>query len=105
VFERLGLSLYDFLRKNSYKPFHLDILRAFGRQLLEAVAYLHDLTLIHTDLKPENILLESSEYDKQTPPPGSRCGMLAQLDLRASSEQLSACVALPHGAANIFSNS
>jgi len=72
VFERLGLSLYDFLRKNSYKPFHLDILRAFGRQLLEAVAYLHDLTLIHTDLKPENILLQSSEYDKQTPPPGSR---------------------------------
>ena len=72
MFERLGLSLYDFLRKNSYKPFHLDILRAFGRQLLEAVAYLHDLTLIHTDLKPENILLQSSEYDKQTPPPGSR---------------------------------
>jgi len=78
VFERLGLSLYDFLRKNSYKPFHLDIVRAFGRQLLEAVAYLHDLALIHTDLKPENILLQSSEYDKQTPPPGSRCALILQ---------------------------
>ena len=73
VFERLGLSLYDFLRKNSYKPFHLNTVRDFGQQLLRAVAYLHDLQLIHTDLKPENILLQSSEYDKQTPPPGSRC--------------------------------
>lgn len=68
-----GLSLYDFLRKNSYRPFHLDIIRAFGRQLLESVAYLHDLALIHTDLKPENILLQSPVYNKKTPPPGSRC--------------------------------
>ncbi|XP_073386051.1 serine/threonine-protein kinase AFC1 isoform X3 [Physcomitrium patens] len=30
--------------------------------LLESVAYMHELTLIHTDLKPENILLVSSEY-------------------------------------------
>jgi serine/threonine protein kinase len=72
VFERLGLSLYDFLRKNSYRPFHADIIRAFGRQLLEAVAYLHDLGLIHTDLKPENILLQSPQYDKKTPPANSR---------------------------------
>ncbi len=72
VFERLGLSLYDFLRKNSYRPFHADIIRAFGRQLLEAVAYLHDLGLIHTDLKPENILLQSPQYDKKTPPASSR---------------------------------
>ena len=27
VFERLGLSLYDFLRKNSYKPFHIELVR------------------------------------------------------------------------------
>ena len=25
VFEKLGLSLYDFLKKNSYRPFHLDL--------------------------------------------------------------------------------
>jgi hypothetical protein len=25
----------------------------FGRQLLEAVAYMHELKLVHTDLKPE----------------------------------------------------
>ena len=64
VFERLGPSLYDFLRKNSYKPFAVDMARDFLRQLLEAVAFMHDLRLIHTDLKPENILLTSSEYHK-----------------------------------------
>ncbi|KAK9804159.1 hypothetical protein WJX73_006474 [Symbiochloris irregularis] len=74
VFEKLGLSLYDFLRKNSYKPFHVDMVRAFGRQLLKATAFLHDLTLIHTDLKPENILLLSHDYDKTPPISGSRVG-------------------------------
>lgn len=64
VFERLGPSLYDFLRKNSYRSFPIDLVREFGRQLLESVAFMHDLRLIHTDLKPENILLVSSEYIK-----------------------------------------
>jgi len=40
--------------------------RSFGQQLLESVAYLHDLELIHTDLKPENILLVSVEHSKQS---------------------------------------
>ena len=42
-------------------------------QLLEATAFLHELTLIHTDLKPENILLASSEYNRTPPVYGSRC--------------------------------
>ncbi|KAM7275134.1 hypothetical protein ACFE04_017000 [Oxalis oulophora] len=64
VFEKLGPSLYDFLKRNKYCPFPLDLVREFGRQLLESIAYMHDLRLIHTDLKPENILLVSSEYIK-----------------------------------------
>ncbi|KAG0485032.1 hypothetical protein HPP92_009111 [Vanilla planifolia] len=64
VCEKLGPSLYDFLKRNKYYPFPVDLVREFGRQLLEAVAYMHDLRLIHTDLKPENILLVSSEYIK-----------------------------------------
>ncbi|CAM6095379.1 unnamed protein product [Calypogeia fissa] len=64
VCERLGPSLYDFLRRNNYRPFSVDLVREFSRQLLESVAYMHELTLIHTDLKPENILLVSSEYVK-----------------------------------------
>eukprot|EP00850_Spirogloea_muscicola_P004530 SM000019S05074 [mRNA] locus=s19:737735:741346:- [translate_table: standard] len=62
VFERLGPSLYDFLRKNNYRPFTVDQAREFSRQLLESVAYMHELTLIHTDLKPENILLVAPDY-------------------------------------------
>ncbi|KAK6912697.1 Protein kinase domain [Dillenia turbinata] len=64
VFEKLGPSLFDFLRRNKYCPFPVDLVREFGRQLLESVAYMHDLHLIHTDLKPENILLVSSDYVK-----------------------------------------
>ncbi|KAI9122014.1 hypothetical protein K1719_006703 [Acacia pycnantha] len=64
VFEKLGPSLYDFLRKNSYRSFPIDLVREFGRQLLESVAFMHDLRLIHTDLKPENILLVSSDCIK-----------------------------------------
>ncbi|WVZ69881.1 hypothetical protein U9M48_018602 [Paspalum notatum var. saurae] len=64
VFEKLGPSLYDFLKRNRYQPFPVELVREFGRQLLESVAYMHELRLIHTDLKPENILLVSSEYVK-----------------------------------------
>eukprot|EP00250_Pteridium_aquilinum_P021713 c25203_g1_i14 orf=728-1678(+) len=64
VFEKLGPSLFDFLRANEYRPFPVDLVRDFGRQLLESVAYMHSLSLIHTDLKPENVLLVSPEYTK-----------------------------------------
>ncbi|KAF3956017.1 hypothetical protein CMV_018825 [Castanea mollissima] len=64
VFEKLGPSLYDFLRKNNYRSFPIDLVREIGRQLLECVAFMHELRLIHTDLKPENILLVSSDYVK-----------------------------------------
>ncbi|KAL6556605.1 hypothetical protein OROGR_005893 [Orobanche gracilis] len=64
VFEKLGPSLFDFLKRNRYTPFPVDLVREFGRQLLESVAYMHDLRLIHTDLKPENVLLVSSEVVK-----------------------------------------
>lgn len=38
VFEKLGPSLYDFLKRNRYQPFPVDLVREFGRQLLESVA-------------------------------------------------------------------
>lgn len=62
VFEIYGLSLFDFLKKNRYRPFELSQIQDFAKQLLEAVAFLHKLTLIHTDLKPENILLDDTDY-------------------------------------------
>eukprot|EP00899_Mesostigma_viride_P008915 jgi/Mesvir1/18024/Mv09349-RA.1 len=71
AFERLGLSLFDFMRKNHYCPFSLNIVRDFAAQILKSVAYMHGLKLVHTDLKPENVLLVSSEYVK-VPLPGSK---------------------------------
>nr|ABU88852.1 lammer-type protein kinase [Sorghum bicolor] len=64
VFERLGPSLYDFLKKNNYRSFPIALVREIAKQLLECIAFMHELRLIHTDLKPENILLVSPEYIK-----------------------------------------
>mmetsp|Transcript_29288 Transcript_29288/g.47475 ORF Transcript_29288/g.47475 Transcript_29288/m.47475 type:complete len:577 (-) Transcript_29288:90-1820(-) len=61
VFECLGMSLYDFLRRQSYRPFPMYCVQDFARQMLEAVEFLHGFHLIHTDLKPENILLSNNE--------------------------------------------
>lgn len=62
VFDKLGPSLFDFLRKNEYRPFPVDLVQDFARQLVQAVAYMHECKLVHTDLKPENILLVSLDY-------------------------------------------
>lgn len=57
VTELLSVSVFDFLKANSYAPFPDRHIQSFARQLLDSVAFLHDLHLVHTDLKPENILL------------------------------------------------
>ena len=72
VFDKLGLSLFDFLRKNSYQPFPVALVAHFGAQLLGAMQFIHSQKLMHTDLKPENILLQDSTYEKQPAAPGSK---------------------------------
>lgn len=49
VFESLGPSLYDYLKRNEYQPFPMSYVRDFSRQLLEAIEFLHSFRLIHTD--------------------------------------------------------
>ncbi|CAE6516178.1 unnamed protein product [Rhizoctonia solani] len=66
----LGQCLYDFLKENQFTPFPRRHIQDFARSLLDSVAFLHDLQLIHTDLKPENILLVDSAYDSRPMPPG-----------------------------------
>ncbi|KAG8896229.1 dual specificity protein kinase kns1 [Tulasnella sp. 403] len=74
VTELLGLCIYDFLKENDFQPFPRRHIQDFAKQLLQSVAFLHDLDLIHTDLKPENILLVDNSYRTVTipPPHGSR---------------------------------
>lgn len=64
MFERLGMSLYDYLKAHDFSPYPLGHVRDFARQLLESLAFLRSINLIHTDLKPENILLCSDEMIK-----------------------------------------
>ncbi|KAF8666655.1 dolichol kinase [Rhizoctonia solani] len=56
--------------ENQFTPFPRRHIQDFARSLLDSVAFLHDLQLIHTDLKPENILLVDSSYDARPMPPG-----------------------------------
>ncbi|EWC47067.1 hypothetical protein DRE_03436 [Drechslerella stenobrocha 248] len=72
VTDLLGMSVFDFLKSNSFIPFPSSQIQSFARQLFTSVAFLHDLNLIHTDLKPENILLmhntsETFTYNRVIP--------------------------------------
>ena len=60
VFESLGPSLYDFLKRHNNQPFPMFCVQDFTFQLLETLQFLHSLRMIHTDLKIENILLTSN---------------------------------------------
>eukprot|EP00747_Dinoflagellata_sp_TGD_P186284 gnl/TRDRNA2_/TRDRNA2_43241_c0_seq1.p1 gnl/TRDRNA2_/TRDRNA2_43241_c0~~gnl/TRDRNA2_/TRDRNA2_43241_c0_seq1.p1 ORF type:complete len:545 (+),score=69.26 gnl/TRDRNA2_/TRDRNA2_43241_c0_seq1:117-1751(+) len=62
VFEVLGSSLYDFLKKNSFRGFFMQDIHCIAQQSLEALSFLHTrLQMTHTDLKPENILIATTE--------------------------------------------
>jgi len=75
VSELYGMSVFDFLKQNTFQPFPEKHIQSFAKSLLKSVAcestsrsfsppdraVLHRLKLIHTDLKPENILLVSNE--------------------------------------------
>ena len=63
VFERLGISLYDFLKKHHHDGFPMHIVREIAQQMLHGVAFLHNMHLIHTDLKLENVLLIDDEEE------------------------------------------
>ncbi|XP_018010752.1 probable dual specificity protein kinase madd-3 isoform X2 [Hyalella azteca] len=63
AFQMLGLSVFDFLKDNNYRPYPLDQVRLMGYQLCHAINFLHSINLTHTDLKPENILFVDSDHD------------------------------------------
>jgi dual-specificity kinase len=64
VFELLGLSLYDFLKSNSFKGFTMNQVKHIAKQIFEGIEFLHSINIVHTDLKPENILLINNDYER-----------------------------------------
>lgn len=52
VFEKLGKSLYDFIKDNDYKGFSIENIQEMTKQILEGMAFIHErLKIVHTDLK------------------------------------------------------
>ena len=64
IFELLGLSLYEYLKMNSFMGFNIVQIQKIAYQLLKGLKFIHKLKIIHTDLKPENILFVNSDYNK-----------------------------------------
>lgn len=86
VFEPLGPSLYDYISANQHRPPPLYCVQDFADQLITAVAYLHELRLVHTDLKLENILLVSREPYERTAKANSTRKVASKLLAPASTD-------------------
>lgn len=59
VFERLGLSVYETLKLNNFKPFYLKFIQVILKNVLMGIYYMHQKGYIHADIKPENIVFRS----------------------------------------------
>ncbi|KAG9232825.1 hypothetical protein BJ875DRAFT_513598 [Amylocarpus encephaloides] len=55
--ELLDMNLYEFIKSNAFRGFHLSVIRRFTKQMLSSLLLLKSKKVIHCDLKPENILL------------------------------------------------
>ena len=79
VFESLGPSLFDFLKRRDYQPFPMACVQDFAVQLLQTMEFLHSLSLVHTDLKIENILLVNDRevvYENRLVPESTRIKLI-----------------------------
>ncbi|CAI5444333.1 unnamed protein product [Caenorhabditis angaria] len=64
VFEVLGYNLLKLIIRSNYRGLHLEQVRKICRQILEALAYMHEkCQIIHTDIKPENVLITMSREE------------------------------------------
>jgi len=81
VFDLLGISLYDFMKENAFRPFELPEVQHFAKQLMSALNYMHSRKLTHTDLKPENIMVDYPEKFKNRQPGGKLKYVLKRTDI------------------------
>ncbi|KAI5957983.1 hypothetical protein KGF57_002791 [Candida theae] len=58
VTEVLSLNLYSVLEITQFRGFSPDLVKQFAKQILNGLAYLHSLKIIHCDVKPENVMIK-----------------------------------------------
>ncbi|CAK9293436.1 unnamed protein product [Gordionus sp. m RMFG-2023] len=74
LFELLGPSLYDMLKKTNFRGFRLDLVKDITRSLLKCLSTLRKHRIIHCDFKPENILVKPhTKFDIKIIDFGSSC--------------------------------
>ena len=56
VTEILGVSLYETLKNSGFSGFHMPTIRKIMKEVTTAVAFTHNLHIIHCDVKPDNVL-------------------------------------------------
>lgn len=88
-------SVFDFMSMNGLSYFPLSQARSMGKQLFEAVEFLHSLDFIHTDLKPENIVFETNELMYQYQLTEQYTDKLSSRRLRASNGGKRKLIKLP----------
>ena len=58
VFEVMGVTLLEIIKKYNYKGIPIPLVRTITKQILMGLDFLHRIChIIHTDMKPENILV------------------------------------------------
>ena len=64
LYEKLDVSLYEFIKASGFKGIMVPKLADFAIQMVEALAFLARMKIIHTDIKLENIMLVAPNSHK-----------------------------------------
>lgn len=51
--------MYELLDTNNFASIDINYIRTFAIQILNALAYLKEIKVVHSDLKPENVMLKN----------------------------------------------